>query len=673
MPVTRSFFQRIPFIRIASLFLIGVLINHYLNFDLQWMGIVVTILLSILIFLWHNSNFSAVKTQNYLLSLCILISGVFYPKRVTEKHSLKFDQKDYYLAEICQKPAEKARTYQTILRIQSRLLPKPEKVIAYFSKESFDTTLVTGDQIVLLARPQEIKNMGNPFEFDYRKMMSNKGIYYSLYLTPEAYHKTGIKINRIKYLAEKVRDKLIALLSATKIEKEERSVISALTLGYRTELDPETMDYFVNTGTIHVLSVSGLHVALIFFILSFLLSGINKGKVGTLIYPAIMILFLWIYSFITGFSPSVQRSTVMFTFVIIGSTLRRPVNIYNSLSASALVLILLDTNVLFDIGFQLSYLAVFGIVLLQPPMAELIQLKNKILKWLWTMFTVSIAAQLITFPLSILYFNQFPNLFWLSNYFVIPGTTILIWLSFGFFVLYPIPAIANILAELIQFITDLMLRLLKWMSELPYAVSEGILYSQVQTWILYGLIAAFVIYGFTKNKTWLFGGLVLLITFQINALWTKSDLFNQKTVYVYNSKNTLIHLINNRSNYVLSYGQNSITDQEMNMIQNVCNHLKIEKPKFIKPVTMNKFESSDLKINDQTINFLNCRIDMTDKLKFNIQSPDLVNFRINNPELASIKITNTILPGENLSLKKSQLYSIEVVSKFKEVVCLNLN
>ncbi|MDP2888578.1 MAG: ComEC/Rec2 family competence protein, partial [Bacteroidota bacterium] len=478
MPVTRSFFQRIPFIRIASLFLIGILIAHYLQIELQWMGIVVTILLSILIFLWHNSNFSAVKTQNYLLSLCILLSGVFYPKKVIEKHSPSFDQKDYYLAEVCQKPAEKARTYQTILWIQSRSLPKPEKVIAYFSKESFDTTLVTGDQIILLARPQEIKNMGNPFEFDYRTMMNNKGIYYSMYLQPGTYHKTGIKINRIKYLAEKVRDKLIALLSATKIEKEERSVISALTLGYRTELDPETMDYFVNTGTIHVLSVSGLHVALIFFILSFLLSGINKGKVGTLIYPAIMILFLWIYSFITGFSPSVQRSTVMFTFVIIGSILRRPVNIYNSLSASALVLILLDTNVLFDIGFQLSYLSVFGIVLLQPPMAELIQLKNKILKWLWTMFTVSIAAQLITFPLSILYFNQFPNLFWLSNYFVIPGTTILIWLSFGFFFLYPIPAVANILAQIIQFITQLMLELLKWMSELPHAVCEGIIYSQ---------------------------------------------------------------------------------------------------------------------------------------------------------------------------------------------------
>lgn len=637
------------------------------------MGIVVTILISILIFLWHNSNFSAVKTQNFLISLCILLSGVFYPQKVIETQLQTFPQKDYYLAEICQKPAEKAKTFQSILRIKSRLLPSPEKVIAYFSKENFDTTLTTGDQIILLAKPQEIKNMGNPYEFDYRAMMHNKGIDFSMYLAPGTYRKIGTKINRISYLAEKMRDKLIVLLAETKIEKQERSVISALTLGYRTELDPETMDYFVDTGTIHVLSVSGLHVALIFFILSFLLSGINKGKYGTVIYPSIMILFLWIYAFITGFSPSVQRSTVMFTFVIIGSILRRPVNIYNSLSASAFILVLLDPNVLFDVGFQLSYLAVFGIVLLQAPMAELIQFKNKILKWLWTMFTVSIAAQLITFPLSILYFNQFPNLFWLSNYFVIPGTTILIWLSFGFFVLFPIPTISDILAQIIQFITSLMLDLLKWMSELPYAVSEGIVFSCVQVWIIYALIAAFVIYSFSKNKTWLFGGLILLISFQISALHTKYALFNQKSVYMYNSKNTLIQFVNCRGSYVISNGQNPVSEQEKKMIQNVCNHLKLEKPHFLERKTADYFNAADLKISNQSIRFLNCRIDFSNQLKFNIQGSDLLKFKNNNPALEKKEITNSTIPANNSYLDGKQAFFIGFSAKYKEPVSLSLD
>jgi competence protein ComEC len=672
MPVTRSFFQRIPFIRIFSLFLTGILINHYLQIELQWMGIVATILLSILIFLWHNSNFSAVKTQNYLLSLCILISGVFYPKKVIEKHSLSFDQKDYYLAEICQKPAEKARTYQTILWIQSRLLPKPEKVIAYFSKESFDTTLVTGDQIILLARPQEIKNMGNPFEFDYRTMMNNKGIYYSLYLQPGTYHKTGKKISRFSYLAEQVRDKLVALLAATKLEKEERSVISALTLGYRTELEPETRDYFASTGAMHVLAVSGLHVGLIYLIISSLLSGINRGKIGSVVYPATLIIFLWTYAFITGFSPSVQRATVMFSFVIVGNILRRPVNIYNSLSASALVLMLYNPDVIFEVGFQLSYLAVFGIVLLQPPMANMLKLKNKMLKWAWSLFTVSVAAQLATFPLGLFYFNQFPNFFWLSNFFVIPGATIIIWLAFGFFVLSPFPLIPGILAQIIQFVTSLMLDMLKWISGLPHAVSEGIIYSHTQTWIIYGLIAALVAYFSSKNKTWLFAGLMLLITFQISALWIKSGLINQKIVYVYNSNNTLIHFINGRRNYVLPTGKFPVTEQEINMIQNTCNHLKIEKPTFFDRESRKNFESSDLKIKDQSIRFLNCNIEIENQLQFKIQTTDLFQFKNSNPNLAK-KDTNSYFPANNFYPNENQAFSIDFTSKFKETVLLNLN
>lgn len=673
MPINKSFFQRIPFIRITSLFLIGILINHFLQIDFYWLGIILVLLLSILIFLWHNIHYSRVKIHNLLISLCILLSGIFYPNKAIENKNSTIDKKDYFLAEICQKPLVKAKTYQSILWIQSKALPKSQKVIAYFSKENFDTTLVPGDQLIILVKPQQIRNMGNPFELDYKTMMYNKGIDFSVYLTPGTYRKTGIKIHRLIYWAEQARDKLLVLLQATKIEKEERSVVSALTLGYRAELDPETLDYFVNTGTIHVLSVSGLHVALIFFILSFLFTGINKGKFGSILYPTFMILFLWIYTYITGFCPCVQRSAVMFTFVIIGNILRRPVNIYNSLTASILVLILIDPNVLFDIGFQLSYLAVFGIVLLQPPLENLVQLKNKSLKWIWTMLTISLAAQFITFPLSILYFNQFPNLFWLSNYFIIPGTTLLIWLTFGFFVFTPIHFISNLLAQMIQFVTHLMLAILKWMSELPYAVSEGIVFSPVQTLIIYGLFAAFIIYAFSKNKTWLFVGLTFVIFYQGSILWTKSTLFNQKTIYVYNSNNSLIQCINGRDTYVIKNSKYPMTAQEINMIQNACNHLELEKPKFLELMTMNELDIPDLKISDQTISFLNCRINLTDQLKFKIQGSDLSRFKTQNPELVQKEITNASFQSNNSYLNGEQTYTIDFKTKYKEPVILSLN
>ena len=673
MLVSKSFFQRIPFIRISSLFLIGILINHYLPIDSHWVGILLALLIFILIFLWHNSNRWGEKIQDSFIAICLVLSGIFYPHNSSNKHSPNFEKKDYFLAEVCQRPAEKANTYQSVLWIQGSLISKPEKVIAYFSKENFDTTLIAGDQVIILGKLQKIKNRGNPFEFDYKGMMHNKGIDYSVYLSPGTYKKTGIKINRLSYLAEQVREKLIMRLAATNIEKEERSVISALTLGYRAEFDPETLDYFVNTGTIHVLSVSGLHVALIFFILSFLFLGINKGKMGRIIYPSLMILFLWAYAFVTGFSPPVQRSTVMFTFFIIGNILRRPVNTFNSLSASALFLILLDPNVLFDLGFQLSYLAIFGIVLLQPSLESLVNFQNKILKWAWTLLTVSMSAQLITFPLSILYFNQFPNLFWLSNFFVIPGTTLLIWLTFGFFILSPVSTLSNFLAQVIQLVTNWMLLVLKWMSELPYAVTQGIVYTQLQTWVIYALISACVVFGLTKNKKWLFGGLLCFILLQADNLWTKFDLFNQQGIYIYNSKNTIIQLTNGRTNYVVFYGPQSISDQEMVMIQNVCIHLKLNEPQFLDLKTMNGFQTTDIKINGKTINFLNSNIHFSNKLEFNIQGSDLFQFKTHNSKLLHDKKINPTKIGVDSYSKRKQAFYIGFTTQFKEVVVLSLN
>jgi competence protein ComEC len=286
--------------------------------------------------------------------------------------------------------------------------------------------------------------------------------------------------------------------------------------------------------------------------------------------------------------------------------------------------VLLEPSVIVDIGFQLSYLAIFGIVLLQPPLANLLQVKNRILHWMWTLFTVSVAAQLVTFPLSIFYFNQFPNLFWLSNFFVIPGTTLIIWLTIGFFLLSPIAMLSHTMADLIQYITHQLLVLLKWMSTLPHAVSEGIVYNQLQTWMLYGLIISVGIYIFSKRKVWLFGGLILLISFQGSFLWTKYSLFNQQILYVYQTKTSLIHCINGRDSYIIKHDDIPFKENEIHMIQNVCDHLKLKKPLFIDLRKSVELNTEDLKIRNHDIYFLNCHIKYTDVLNFHIQGLDLI-------------------------------------------------
>ena len=661
MPVTRSFFQKIPFIRITSLFLIGILVNHFFILDTRLIAIVLAILISTLLLFWHTSNFVSIQIQNAILALTIALLGVFYPNHSVERKDLDFNRKDYYLAEVCQKPGEKAKTFQTILLIQNDKLKAPEKIIAYFSKVGFDSTITTGNQLIILAKPQTIKNAGNPFEFDYQSLMHQRNIWFSIYLAKGMYLKTGHQITHIRNLSEKVRDRLIAILNEALPNKEERSVVSALTLGYRTELAQDTRDYFASTGAMHVLSVSGLHVALIYMILGFLLAFLKRGKIGPIIFSVVMISFLWIYAFISGFSPPVQRATVMFTFVIIGNGIRRPVNIYNSLTASALFLILLNPNVLFDVGFQFSYLAIFGIVLIQPVLYNIFELTNPILKWTWGLLTVSVAAQLLTFPLGLFYFNQFPNLFWLSNFIVVPITTFIMWFGIAFFIFSPFHSLGIFIGKIIQKLTHAMLAALKEIDAQPIAVSKGIILSTAQVWLLYGIIIMLLIYGFSKKKQWLFYELFLIVALQCSVLSTNFKLLNQKHIFVYNTRNTMIHLINGRNNYLVTT-DSTIPENDLKMTQRVMTRLKLNNPVILDKSSINKFHSVDLILDGSNLQFLNCSIKFKAQSKF--QNSDILSFQTQNKNI-------NISTGYSNS-KVNQKFTIDSYTKSDGAYLLNL-
>lgn len=672
MSVAGNFFQKIPFIRITSLFLIGNLFRHYFPFDFYFLDILTTGVLSVLIYLWFASNYQLVKLQNSLLFIGIILTGYYYPEKSNSPKPLIPEEKAYFLAEVCQKPKEKAKTFQTILLIQNQSLSKPEKVIAYFNKSRFDSTLNTGDQIVIKTRTQEIKNRNNPFEFDYQKLMNKNDIRYSVYLNREDYSKTKNSITRTRNIPEKIREKLISILGSAIPEKTERSVISALTLGYRTELEPDTIDYFASTGAMHVLAVSGLHVGLIYLILGFLFSGLKRRKWGNIIIPAILIVLLWIYAALTGFSASVQRATIMFTFIIIGETILRPVNIYNSLSASALVLMLLEPDVIFEVGFQLSYMAVFGIVLIQPRLKMFLLIKNKILKFFWDLFTVSVAAQLATFPLAIFYFNQFPNYFWISNFIVIPAATLIIWLTFAFFILSPVPVFSFILAKILSTTTDIMIDILKWISELPYSVIQGIIISTVQTFLIYCILISLLIFSLSKRKLWLTTGLLLVAILQSSFLFSKFNLADQHLIYVYNSVNNPVHLINGRKSYLIINDQDSILESEERMIQTVVDHLKLERPIVLRHKNGNRFDSNDLIISGNNIHFLECQLTFSNISNKTTNSSDILTFRIPKPDSEKKEFISKTISGQSPYFTEKQKNPIDYITRTNGAFSLQL-
>lgn len=208
----------------------------------------------------------------------------------------------------------------------------------------------------------KVKGALNPFEFDYRSYLEKQNIYHQLVLKKEEFTLFKKKEKSLFGVAHALRKKINSELKVQDFSKNELSIYNAILLGQRQDISKETFTTYKNAGAIHILAVSGLHIGIILMILNFLFQPIGRLKQGKIIKLVVVVVFLWAYAFIAGLSPSVIRAVTMFTSIAIGVTLNRPSGVKNSLVASLFFLLLGHPLFLFDVGFQLSYSAVFSIV-----------------------------------------------------------------------------------------------------------------------------------------------------------------------------------------------------------------------------------------------------------------------------------------------------------------------
>ena len=315
----------------------------------------------------------------------------------------------------------------------------------------------------------------------------------------------------------------------------------------------EVKQAYATAGAMHVLAVSGLHVGIIFLILNTLLSIFDTSKKGRVVKAIILLIGLWSYALITGLSPSVLRAATMFSFVIMGTVLNRKSSIYNTLAASAFFLLLINPKLLFEVGFQLSYIAVIGIVYLQPLIYKRIYTRWWLLDKIWAITAVSIAAQIATLPLILYYFNQFPVYFMLSNLIVIPSAVVILSLGILLFITSPIPPISESVGWVLnKFIEGLNFGI-KEIEVLPNALIEGLSISILECVALYIIIILFIRgLKFRKLKIINYAFFLMLI-FIVNDLIEDVALANSKGMIVYHiNKNQAIDFIDGTSNVFLA-------------------------------------------------------------------------------------------------------------------------
>ncbi|MEZ7500011.1 ComEC/Rec2 family competence protein [Flavobacterium sp. Arc3] len=294
------------------------------------------------------------------------------------------------------------------------------KILLNIHRDSVYHTLETGTIVSIKGILYKNKLPNNPNQFDYGEYLSKKQIYAQLYTDSGQIINSAELKKDVWYYASKIRTTIIHNLEKNNFQKKELNVAIALILGQKQDISPDILQDYQYAGAIHILSVSGLHVGFLLLFLTFILSPIPNTKRGAILKLILILLCLASFALIAGLAPSVVRSVTMFSFVAIGYQLRRSVNIYHTLLVSILLILLFQPSFLFDVGFQLSYIALFFIVWLQPLLASIWKPKNKLLNYIWGILTVSFAAQIGTMPLSIYYFHQFPGLFFITNLVVIP-------------------------------------------------------------------------------------------------------------------------------------------------------------------------------------------------------------------------------------------------------------
>lgn len=563
MPLpTAYFWSKVPFIRLLFALIAGIILQWQLALSIGFLSILFLSVFSVAVvyfFIPLKAKYQLGLINGIVINILIALFGAM----LVREHDIRnnenwighnYKEGSYILATLEEPLVEKTNSYKAEARIEgvyhgNKLAESQGRLIVYFKKDSSLTRLHYGSQIVTNHPLQEIKNSGNPGSFDYKRYSLFQGITHQVYLKPDAYELLNTeKTSPIKGFIFQCRNWVVSTLKTFIKGEREQGLAEALLIGYKDDLDKNLVESYTNTGVVHIIAISGMHLALIYGLLLLLTQPLTRKKQLHWLRIFLILSALWLFTLLAGAQASVVRSAVMFTCIALGEALSRRTSIYNTLALSAFLLLSYNPFWLWDVGFQLSYAAVLSIVSFYRPIYNWFYFPNKAMDFLWKTMAISIAAQILTTPISLYHFHQFPVLFLLTNMVAVPISSLVLFGEIAICAFAWLTPVARLLGRITEWLIYAMNSYIRRIETISFSLWEGFSINMLQTLLLSLAAIAICLWLMEKRKWMLWTGLSCLLAFTVIRSLSVNEAYRQTKLIVYSvPKYSAIDLITGRT------------------------------------------------------------------------------------------------------------------------------
>ncbi len=536
-------------VRFSGFLVAGILVAHFFPISLLILEILIALFVGVFI-LWLFARQELIQKSYFGMVVYISFFAIGYLSYQLKKPEFQPTHYTYMVSE----------STSDLFQIKIHQSIKPDKfnskyfadvqavngnaslgrILLSISNDSLQRIYASDDVLLIYAPLLEIPKSLNPHQFDYAVYLENLEIFGQLRISSQHILTSNKGSKTLFGMAQNIRSKAVVKLQMTKISPNERAIIQALVLGEKKDISKQLYEEYAAAGAVHILAVSGLHVSVIYFVLGFIFNPLKRLKHGDIIHSIIIVILLWSFAFLTGLSPSVSRAVTMFSCFAIATVFGRRTNSLNTLFLSFLTLLTINPLWLFQVGFQLSYSAVFFILWIYPSIRRRTYSKYQILRMLKEVVAVSTCAQLGVLPLSLYYFHQFPGLFLLTNLVILPFLTIFMCGGILIVILAFIDALPDWIAQTYNFMVQGLNAFIHWVSVQDAFLFKDIHFSTIKVLATYLLFIATIIFFTKTDFRKLSFALFSVIAFISSYIYDDYKLSSSEFIVFHMNRNTLI-------------------------------------------------------------------------------------------------------------------------------------